>query len=215
MTTLHPRPDDQGRVVRIHSPSTPSPASAWGDPTATVVVLPDGLVPASLNGVPFAPWCPLGDASAWWEAEASRMAIPEPLFACPAGLKPAAGALVVEPDGRVWCVAPSNRFGGHAHTLPKGRLDGRSLAAAALVEAFEETGLQVELQAWLCDVARSVTYTRIYVARRVGGSPAACGWESQAVALAPAAALRALLTHPGDQLVLDALEKPKASGAQP
>lgn len=202
MTTYHPHPDDQGRAVRIHRPSTPSPAAAWGDPTSTVVVLPDGPAPAALNGTPFAPWCPPGDAEAWWSSEAARMAVPEPPFACPAGMKPAAGALVLEPDGRAWAVAPSNRFGGHEFTLPKGRTDGRSLAATALVEVFEEAGLQVELQAWLRDTQRKETYTRFFLAKRVGGSPANLTWESQACILAPLDVLQVMLTHPGDQLVL-------------
>jgi ADP-ribose pyrophosphatase YjhB (NUDIX family) len=165
-------------------------------------------VPAGLNGVPFAPWCPPENGDAWWEAEAARAAVPEPVFNCPAGKKPAAGAVVLEPDGRAWIVAPTNRFGGHEFTMPKGRVDGnRGLAATALVEVFEEVGLQVELQIWLCDVPRSLTFTRFYVAYRVGGSPAAMGWESQSVVLAPVVALRMLLTHPGDQQVLDAFDR--------
>lgn len=212
MTTFHPHPDDHGRAVRIHAPSTPSPASTWGDPTAIAIAVPGGHVPAGLNGVPFAPWCPSRDADAWWEAEAARTAVPEPAFNCPAGMKPAAGAVVLEPDGRAWVVAPTNRFGGHEFTLPKGRVDGsRSLAATALVEVFEEVGLQVELQAWLCDVPRSITYTRIYIGWRIGGSPTTFGWESQATVLAPLAALRELLTHPSDHLVLGAFEKLKPS----
>lgn len=212
MTTYHPRPDDQGRAVRIHSPSTPSPASTWGDPTATAIVVPGGPLPAGLNGEPFAPWCPPEDGDAWWEAEATRAAVPEPVFNCPAGKKPAAGALVLEPDGRAWAVAPSNRFGGHEFTLPKGRTDGRSLAATALIEVFEEAGLRVQLVAFLCDVKRAVTCTRFFLAERIGGSPADMTWESQATVLAPVAALRGMLTHPGDQVVLDAYKAIRSSG---
>ena len=207
MTTSHPHLDDHGRAVRIHSPTTPSPASAWGDPRATAIVVPGGPVPASLHGIPFASWCPPSDADAWWEAETLRMAIPEPAFACPAGIKPAAGALVLEPDGRAWAVAPTNRFGGHMWTLPKGRTDGRSLAATALVEVFEEAGLRIRLTGFLCDMQRKETYTRFFLAERVGGSPATMGWESQAAVLAPVFSLRAMLTHLGDELVLDMFER--------
>ncbi|MDI3384012.1 NUDIX hydrolase [Xenophilus aerolatus] len=132
------------------------------------------------------------------------MRVAEPPFACPAGLQPAAGALVVEPDGRAWCVAPSACFGGHALVLPKGRADGRSLAVTSLVEVFEEAGLRVRLLAYLCDVRRAVTCTRFFLAERIGGSPIDMGWESQAAVLAPPAALRGMLTHPGDLAALNA-----------
>lgn len=201
MTTFHPRLDDLGRPVAIRKPTKPSPASAWSDPTATVVVVPGGHVPAELHGVPFAPWAP--PDRTWWEAAAAEVAVVEPPFVCPVGLKPAAGALVVEPDGRAWCVAPTNGFGGHRFTLPKGRLDGRSVAATALVEVLEESGLRVRLRSFLCDVPRTETFTRFYLADRIGGSSANLTWESQAAVLAPWASLRILLTHPGDQAVLE------------
>lgn len=207
MKTFHPRPDDAGQPVAIHKPHLPSLLAAWGDPQGVARVVPGGPVPASLNGVALVPWAQPPESDAAWERLAAAAPVVEPPFVCPSGMKPAAGALVVEPNGRAWCVAPSNRFGGHEFTLPKGRIDGRSLTATALVEVFEETGLQVELQAWLCDVARSVTFTRFFLARRIGGSPTTMGWESQSVVLAPVPDLRALLTHSGDQLVLDAFHR--------
>lgn len=206
MSAIHPRPNDQGKPVVIQKPSAATPLSAWSDPAAMAAVLPAGTTPPALHAVPFAAWKAPADDSGW-DALAHSMPTYEPEFVCPTGLKPAAGAVVVEPDGRCWAVAPTNRFGGHAHTFPKGRTDGRSLKAAALVEVFEEAGLAVELTAWLCDVNRSVTRTRFYLARRVNGTPASMGWESQCTILAPVSALRQLLTHPADQQVLDALEK--------
>lgn len=202
--TWHPRRDDAGRLVRIKHPSTPTPPATWADPAAVAVFTPDGPVPAVLNGVAVAPWSPPSAPGAWERLAAAHPFV-EPAFSNPAGLEPAAGAVVLEPDGRCWCIEPTGRFGGHKYTFPKGRADGRNLAATALVEVYEETGLAVELTAWLCDVDRSVTRTRFYLARRVGSSPALCGWESQACVLASLPALRSLLTHPGDQQVLDAL----------
>ena len=199
----HPRRDDAGQRVPIRRPSKPSAPATWSDPQATAVFVPDGPVPVALNGVPAAPWHPPRDDAAW-SALAASMPVAEPPFACPAALQPAAGALVVEPDGRAWCVAPSNGYGGHALVLPKGRTDGRSLAATALVEVFEEAGLRVRLLAFLCDVQRAVTCTRLFLAERIGGSPADMEWESQAAVLAPVAALRAMLTHPGDLAALNA-----------
>ena len=206
MTLWHPRPDDAGKPVAIHRPHAPSPLTAWSDALAVACAVPGGVVPGALNGIALTPWAdaPVGDSG--WERFAAESPIDEPAFDCPSGLKPATGALVVEPDGRGWCVAPTNEFGGHKFTLQKGRTDGRSLAATALVEVFEESGLRVRLIAFLCDVPRKMTYTRFFLAERIGGSPADLTWESQAAVLAPMADLRAMLTHPGDQAVLDAFE---------
>lgn len=204
MTTFHPRPDDRGRQVPIHRPHTPSPLSSWSDLSAIAVVVPGGIVPAELNGIPMKPWVDAPVDAEGWERLAATSVVDEPQFDCPAALRPAAGALVMEPDGRAWCVAPTNHFGGHEFTLPKGRCDDRSLAATALIEVFEECGLRVRLRAFLCDVPRKQTYTRYFVAERVGGSPADVTWESQGVLLAPPGCLRFLLTHPGDQDVMDA-----------
>ena len=204
MSTIHPHLNDAGQPVKIKTPHTSSPASAWSNPTAIALVVPGGTLPASLNGVGFGSWEEAPSTNDAWEALAGRMALANPPFVCPPGLKPAAGAVIAEPDGRVWCVAPTNRFGGHEYTFPKGRTDGRSTAATALVEVFEEAGLHVQLVAMLCDVKRATTYTRFYLASRLGGTPSAAGWESQAVMLAPVSTLRKLLTHQGDQAVLDA-----------
>jgi hypothetical protein len=202
--TFHPYLNDAGRPVEIKTPHTSSPASDWTNPTAMALVVPGGTLPASLNGVGFGPWEDAPSTIDAWEALARRPALANPPFVCPPGLKPAAGAVVVEPDGRLWCVAPTNRFGDHEYTFPKGRTDGRSTAATALVEVFEEAGLHIQLDAMLCDVKRATTYTRFYLASRLSGTPSAAGWESQAVMLAPVSTLRRLLTHPGDQAVLDA-----------
>ena len=206
MTLWHPRPDDADRLVPINKPHAPSPLAAWGDPLAVASAVPGGVVPAVLNGLALAPWLNAPVVDEGWERLAAASPIDEPPFDCPAGMKPAAGALVLEPDGRAWCVAPTGGFGGHEFTLPKGRIDGRSLVATALVEVFEESGLRVRLVAFLCDVTRKETFTRFFLAERVGGSPADLTWESQAAILAPLSSLRSMLTHPGDQAVLDAYE---------
>jgi hypothetical protein len=63
----------------------------------------------------------------------------------------------------------------------------------------------VRLTAYLGDYARTQTYTRFYVARRVGGDPATMGWESQAVHLATASDAYRLLNRSTDHEVLNAL----------
>ena len=119
---------------------------------------------------------------------------------------------MVEPDGRVWVVSPSNRFGGYANTFPKGKNDlaqALCLRANALKEVYEEAGLQVELTGYLCDCVRSTTITRYYLACRLGGNPADMCWETQAVHLVPLAQLAAFVSHPNDQSILAALQKAK------
>lgn len=203
MTTFHPRLDDAGQPVPILHPSIATPAAAWGDPAAVVVVVPDGDAPAAFNGVPFARWQPPDDG--WWDAEAARYPVDAPAFARPAGLLPASGVVVLEPDRRIWLAQPTNGFGGVAHVVPKGRLDAGTLAAAALREAWEELGLLVHLTGHLIDLPRSQTSTRYYVGQRIGGSPAACGWESQAAVLSPLGRLPMLLDGPHDAPLVAAI----------
>jgi len=208
MSILHPCPDDDGRPVPIRQPSIPTPLSRWSDPRELATVVPGGPLPAALNGLPFAPWTDAPATAHGWSACAMEAALDEPPFVQPAGMAAAAGAVILEDDGRVWLVAPSNGFGGYTATFPKGRVDpGTSLQCASVREAFEESGLQVGIEAFLLDIRRTQTYTRYYIARRTGGSPACMGWESQAVHLAPVEQLRQVAAHPNDAPVIAALER--------
>ncbi len=207
--TVHPQPDHKGKVVVIQLPSQTTPVSAWMDPDSVASVVPGGDVPAALNGVAFQPWAtlpasanPLKD----WEALAQQHPIPEPDFKPPQGLAAAAGVVIQEPDGRIWMVCPTNQFGGYEITFPKGRQEkGTSLQATALIEAFEESGLQVRLIRHLADVPRTTTYTRYYLAERVGGTPSAMGWESQCAMLVPRDKLASLNLRTPDRVVISAL----------
>ncbi len=208
MRTLHPFPDDDGRPVVIRQPSAPTPLSCWLDAQQHATVIPAGPLPAALNGIAFAPWTEAPDTAHGWSACAMDAALDEPPFLLPAGMAAAAGTVIREDDGRVWLVAPSNGFGGYAATFPKGRVDPcTSLQCAGVREAYEESGLRVRIEAFLLDVRRTQTYTRFYIARRIGGSPACMGWESQAVHLVPATQLRQVATHPNDGPVIAALER--------
>ena len=114
----------------------------------------------------------------------------------------AAGAVIEEADGRLWLVAPTNGYAGYKTTFPKGRPEsGASLQVTAIREAYEEAGLKVEITGFLADLPRSQTQTRYYTARRVGGTPAAMGWESQAVHLVPRSKLAAVPDQPLRQTV--------------
>lgn len=221
MPVYHPRHDDAGKPVILASPSTPTPLACWDDPSAIARVVPDGPLPAQLNGLALAPWTADGARGREWPWEAAG-ATPDriptqsrdegawgqeapPLVVSP-GQAPAAGAVVMEPDGRVWVIHPSNAFGGYRATFPKGKQEpGLSLEQTAIKETFEEAGLVIALTHWLVDVPRSTSVCRYFLARRIGGTPAAMGWESQAVSLVPFARLGEVLHHPNDQPLLEAL----------
>lgn len=208
MQTIHPCPNDDGHPVVIRAPSVPTSLAAWDDPASLATIVPGGALPAQLNGVALAPWDEAPADARGWSACAVHPDRGEPPFVLPPGLAAAAGAVILEDDGRVWLVAPSNGFGGYAATFPKGRVDpGTSLPCACVREAFEESGLQVRIDAFLLDARRTQTYTRYYIARRIGGSPARMGWESQAVHLVPLAQLRQVAVHPNDAQVITALER--------
>ncbi len=199
MPESHPRRDDAGQPVIFTAPSTPTPLSCWDDPTTIARVVPDGPLPERLNGLALPPGSPQGSDDANW-----RLTLP-PLAIVP-GKAPAAGAVVMEPDGRVWVIHPSNAFGGYRATFPKGKQEpGLSLEQTAIKETFEEAGLVIALTRWLIDVPRSSSVCRYFLARRLGGSPADMGWESQAVSLVPIARLDEVLHHPNDQPLREAL----------
>lgn len=204
---FHPRPNDQGQPVDIKRPSQPSSLDAWADARTIACVVPDGPMPASINGLPVSSWRAVPKSNSEWESLAAEHGVTEPEFNVPAGKK-AAGVVTREPDGRIWVVAPSNAFGGYQATFPKGKMDkGLSAQATALVEAYEESGLQVRLIRHLVDVKRSTSYTRYYLAERVGGNPADMGWESQAAMLVPVEELKQVLNNPNDRPILEALKK--------
>jgi len=201
---FHPRQDHTGKPVQIRNPHTPSPLPSWTDHCQVATVVPDGPMPYRLNHVLFRPWKKAPTTRPEWQDLSKWLDVKDPTFEA-MGLKPAAGAVVVEPDGRVWLVAPTNTFGGSKVTFAKGQVHGMDLRATALKEVFEEAGLRVEIITHLIDVTRSTTRTRYFLARRTGGNPANMCWESQAVMLAPVEDLRSLLTKAVDHEVLAAL----------
>lgn len=187
--------DDHGKPVVIQKPSEPTSKQTWTDPSAIAIVVPGGEMPSELNGIPFE-----SNTKALRDMIdlVQEQPLLEPDFPKVAGKKPSAGVVIREPDGRVWLVAPTNGFGGYLATFPKGRLEGKSAQEAAVVEAFEESGLVVRLISHLVDVVRTTTVTRYYLAERVSGNPSDMGWESQAVMLVPAAKLGEILNNQND-----------------
>ncbi|CRX38287.1 protein-tyrosine phosphatase family protein [Estrella lausannensis] len=159
----------------------------------------DGL---SLNGVPFKKTEGIPDFS-----KVSDKMIGEPEFIPAPGKAISAGVIVVEADGRVWVYEPRKHFGGYNHTFPKGRLeDGYTMQQTALKEAFEESGLLVEIEGFFMDAVKSTTKTRYYLAKRIGGDPSQAHWEASAVKLATVDDLETLLNNGHDKPILNELK---------
>lgn len=209
MKTYHPRKDEHGKPVALKAPSKPTELSTWSAPTQIASVIPDGPMPKSLNGVDFTEWTEAPTTVDGWKKQLAEQshAFKEPPMPSIPGKLPASGVVILEDDGRVWVVSPSNGFAGYVNTFAKGKQDpGLCLRSTATKEGFEESGLKVVLTGYLCDSVRSTTVTRYYTAKRVGGTPPAMGWESQRVSLVPLAKLASVVTHPNDQAVLQALK---------
>lgn len=182
------------------------------------IITPQHAPHGTLNGVPFAEWeDPPTTAQGWNDAAAG---VDEP--ARPSDLR-AAGAVIVERDGRVWVVAPANQHAKLINTFPKGQIEEKGLTAAgcALEEAYEESGLRIRLTEHLIDTTSRFGTTRYYLAERIGGTPADVGWESQAVSLVPQDKLHEMFTdergcnHRRDRLVMNAMLARSAMHADP
>lgn len=200
----HPETNDKGHAVGILDPHEATGADTWADPSAVAVFTPGGNVPTTLNGVALSPWVDHPTTADDWDfVEGQKEDLDEPPLSAPTGKHIAAGVVVQEPDGRVWIVSPTNGYGGYTDTFPKGTVeDFMSFQASAIKEAFEESGLKVEITGFIGDFMGTTSVTRYYTARRVGGSPAAMGWESQAVSLVPAEKLAHLLESARDRKIV-------------
>lgn len=206
MESVHPQKRKSGQLVIIKSPSQGTRLTAWEHRDVVATVTPGGEMPAGLNGVAFSEWKNAPTTLDAWAEIAGTLLCDEPPFLPPTGLRKAAGVVIEEADGRVWLVAPTNQFGGYTATFPKGTVEkGMSLHATAIVEAYEESALRVEILGFLMDVTRSQSFTRYYWARRIGGNPALMGWESQAVHLVPKSHLSEFLISPYDAPLLQAI----------
>lgn len=144
---------------------------------------------SELNGIPLDYWLDAPTTTEGWQNVVGKnpdIQEPEKVETKYKNDKLGAGVIIIEPDGRVWIVEPMGHYMGVKHTFPKGTLDpGLDLQSTAIKEAFEESGLQVELTDWLGDVTRTSSTARYYLAKRVGGSPQGHGIETQSVSLVP------------------------------
>ncbi|NDP60035.1 MAG: NUDIX domain-containing protein, partial [Oxalobacteraceae bacterium] len=211
--------------------STPIPATAFedfGDPQKRASFAPVAFVrsqdktrmfrsakplPKFVNGseVPLARWEDVPISRDDWQADDKELGEPDDIVIH------AAGVVIEEDDGRVWVVAPTGGFAGMKNTFPKGQIDRDkdvpgeywSPQATARKEAYEESGLQVELTGFLYDNVGDSQNTRYYRAKRIGGTPADVGWESQAVHLVPRDQLRGMMTWPRNKRENNVLESMK------
>lgn len=203
----HPESDHQGKPVLIKRPSHPSAPSTWDHPDAVATFVPGGDCPARLNGVSFTAWRDHPTTPDGWDyVDGVNDDLAEPPLHAKPGKSIGAGVIIEEPDGRVWLTAPTNGFGGYNATFPKGTAEpGLSLQANAVKEAFEETGLRVRITGIVGDFERTTSVARMYRAVRVGGTPVAMGWESQAVHLCPKGDLYEHLNGWADHPVAEAI----------
>lgn len=196
-------------------PSQPTALSAWEDSAQLATVIPDGQMPAGIHGVPFQSWQDAPGGSDGWTKLAAGSQFFEPTFVPRAGMRSASGAVIVEPDRRVWVVSPTNQFWGYVNTFPKGTCassERAELRAKALKEVFEECGLRVELTGFLSYSIRTRSVTRYYLARRLDGNPADMGWESQAVHLVPLAELASFVNKDVDRVLVHKLQEVFSAG---
>lgn len=131
----------------------------------------------------------------------------EPPFEKVDNLRVSAG-VIIEEDNRYWLYEPTNHFGGYQHTFPKGRLEaGLTMQQTALKEAWEESGLHVEIIDWFDDRVGDTSKTRYYRAKRISGNPFDAHWESQKVKLVPKEQLHNYLTNKNDTKLLKKLQE--------
>jgi ADP-ribose pyrophosphatase YjhB (NUDIX family) len=208
----HPKLNNQGQPVIINTPSTPTPDTTWTDPGTTAVFVPYGDAPDSIGGTKIEPWSPPQEGWSKVSGVNERLDTRKPFTPSPSK-QSASGVIVVEDDGRVWLISPTNQFGGYDNTFPKGKLDpGLTMQENAIKEAWEETGLKVDIIGVVGDYEKSTSKVRYYLAKRTGGTPKNMGWEAQAVKLATLDDAKSLLNQQIDKDIISDLEKMISSG---
>jgi 8-oxo-dGTP pyrophosphatase MutT (NUDIX family)/GNAT superfamily N-acetyltransferase len=126
-----------------------------------------------------------------------------PLEETTKGLKQSTGVLIEEPDGRIWIYEPANHFGGYKATFSKGRVEDEDTPQqAAMREAYEELGLVTEITGYVGDYRGSVTMTRMYRGKRIGGAPWIHDKEVAEVRLVSPDTASAMLHTERDQEIL-------------
>lgn len=199
LKTFHPKLDHDGNRVTIENPTTKSSEDTWHDSTKTATFTPNSITPDVINGTRIK-----NESEPDYK---SITEIDEPKLT--ANKKVSTGIIMIEPDNRVWIHEPTNHFGGYEHAFPKGKLEsGLSMQQNAVKETHEETGLHAQITGHLGDYDGDTSTTRYYIGKRIGGSPADMGWESQSVKLVPMNDLHKYLNRSRDkQIATDLINK--------
>lgn len=191
--------DPKNTAIIGAPPQPPLPKKLQSIPNVISFTEGVGDLPTELNGVPFKSWkdAPVppkkkflspetkAEIDAWKGVPGTNPNLPEKPLSH-SHKKTGAGIVIMEPDGRVWIVEPTNHFGGDQHNFPMGTLDGGlTVQESALRETFEESGLQVEIVDEVGDINFPDAVRRFFVGKRVGGNPLDRGWETHAVKLVP------------------------------
>lgn len=196
----YPKGAPQGKGGQF-APGGPKTTYGTGAEATLVWHAGQGAGP-TLHGIPFTRWTPPDTLEGWQQVPGQLPTLHETPLVVPQGRHASAGAIIEEPDGRVWVVSPRNQFGGYRNTFPKGtQEDGLTLQQTAIKETYEESGLQIQITGHYGDFEKSTSVVRFYRAKRIGGTPTDHGWETEAVKLVPKSALGKVLNRHSDHLV--------------
>jgi 8-oxo-dGTP pyrophosphatase MutT (NUDIX family) len=154
---------------------------------------------ATLHGKPFESWKPPTD---WRYVPGTSSEIAMPSLP-QTKKKRSSGIVMLEPDGRVWLVKPTNGFGGYNYTFPKGGVERElDTRANAIKETYEESGLKGKITGFVGDYEGDTSMTRYFLGERETGTPLDHGPESEAVVLVPLAEAGKYLNTDRDKKIL-------------
>jgi len=166
-------------------------------------------VPAELHGVDFEPWQAPDTLAAWRAIDGQYTEIDEAYpYDARADKTDAVATVLLEQDGRFWVVARKGPHGQDEYSLPEGLVEhGLSQQASAIKRANELLGLKAHLLDVAGDYDNEKNRTRVYIARRTGGTIAK-RLAAGELLLVPFAKASELLTDARDQDILaDVKEK--------
>ena len=104
-------------------------------------------------------------------AELPASGLEEPPLVAPAGMKCAAGIVLIDEYGPLTIREPANHYDGYEHSYAKGRVESAETPQqTSRRELTEETGLQGLVVRLIGDFKGHVTITRFYAGVRTGGT---------------------------------------------
>lgn len=171
----------------------PSSPLTWHDAEKSAVFTPNCVCPPSLNGVNMASVPNASQAPGLWWRWADLQSQREVFQGEGVTRRGRYGVVVQETDGRVWLSMPQDACNGAWYTLPKVLVAGKASTASCIQEqTYEQTGLMVNVHAWLA-TPEDGELNGLFLTRRVAGRPSAMGHSSNAVILSTVRHLPLLL----------------------